>query len=598
MRHLLRALAAALAVSIAIPAQAQTLQTFALDRFEPAPAGDRFFGVHGGNDAGHGSVRAQLLGEYAYRPLVLYTGDGDDRVGSIVSDQLWLHGGLALGLWNRLTLSLNVPVALLTAGDSPAGGGLSFESPSGAAFGDIRLGARLRLLGKARSAFQLGLNGYVWLPTGAEDQFASDGSVRGQPSLFVSGETSDVAYALTAGAVLRETKQVVDTEVGSELSYGASIAALLAGGKLQLGPELYGTTTFNDPFSRDTTNAEAILGAKLRVGSVVLGAGAGPGLTRGLGTPALRVVASVAIVPEDRVAPAPPSDRDGDGIPDVLDACPDHAGAVSDNPRMHGCPDRDGDGVMDRLDACVDVAGARSVDPKKNGCPSDRDGDGIIDSEDACPDVPGVASDTPKKNGCPADRDEDGIIDSEDACPDIKGVRSDDPTRNGCPGDMDGDGVTDDKDACPSEKGKPNADPTKNGCPTLVRVTQSEIIILQQVQFKTGSHVILPASDELLQQVSDVLREHPEIVRIEVQGHTDNRGSAAYNQGLSQRRAASVVKWLVGRGQIEDGKLVAKGYGFDQPIASNDTDDGRQQNRRVQFKIIETQKKSAQQGQE
>jgi outer membrane protein OmpA-like peptidoglycan-associated protein len=169
----------------------------------------------------------------------------------------------------------------------------------------------------------------------------------------------------------------------------------------------------------------------------------------------------------------------------------------------------------------------------------------------------------------------------------VPGIKSEDKEQNGCPGDRDGDGIRDDKDACPDEKGKPDPDPDKNGCPSLVRVTKTEIVILQQVQFKTGSDVILPQSDELLTQVSAVLREHSEIKLIEVQGHTDNRGGAAYNKKLSERRATSVMRWLTQRGDIAASRLTAKGYGMDQPLDDNSTDAGRQRNRRVQFKITD-----------
>jgi len=201
-----------------------------------------------------------------------------------------------------------------------------------------------------------------------------------------------------------------------------------------------------------------------------------------------------------------------------------------------------------------------------------------------------VRTDDPTTNGCPPpppDRDGDGILDKDDACPDLKGVKSDDPTQNGCPPDSDGDGIRDDVDACPHEKGKPNEDPQKNGCPTAVRVTDQEIIILEQVQFKTGSAVIKKASDDLLTQVAMVLAEHPEIVKLEVQGHTDNRGGKKYNKRLSEKRAAAVKKWLVTRGSVDPGRLTSHGYGMEEPIADNGTADGRQQNRRVQFKIME-----------
>jgi outer membrane protein OmpA-like peptidoglycan-associated protein len=572
-------------------AAAQSQERFALDQFDPAPAGDRFFGVQGGDPGGHVSPRIQLLGEYAYRPLVLYRNDGDDRVASVVSDQLFGHLGFGLGLWNDLTLSANLPIALLTAGDSPSTGGLAFTSPSGAALGDLRLAARYRLLGNATGPAQLSLAASIWLPTGDRDKFAGDGAVRGLPGLVFNGETSSLVYAANVGVNVRGERQFAATKLGTQLSFGAAAGLLAVDRKLQVGPELYGTTVLDSAFERDSTNLEGILGAKFRLSDWVLGAGAGPGFTRGLGTPTARIVASIAWVPLQE-KPRAPSDRDKDGILDADDACPDTFGISSNEPKFHGCPDTDRDGIFDKEDACVKEPGVRTEDPKTNGCPppNDKDGDGVLDDDDACVDVPGVKTDDPKTNGCPKDSDGDGVYDTDDACVDVPGVKTDDPKTNGCPGDSDGDGIRDDKDACPREKGKPDPDPQKNGCPQLVRVTGEEIAVLQQVQFKTNSDVILPASDALLEEVAGVLREHDEITQIEVQGHTDDRGNPGYNKGLSQRRAQSVLRWLTTRGRIDASRLSARGYGQDVPVADNGSDEGRQKNRRVQFKIVGTNK--------
>jgi outer membrane protein OmpA-like peptidoglycan-associated protein len=531
-----------------------------------------------------------LLGEYAYRPLVLYRDDGDDRVGNVVSDQMFLHLGAALGLWDIFSLSFDLPIAVVNEGGSPSTGAQRFASPNGASLGDLRLGARLRFVGEPESAFQLGLSGYVWLPTGDQESFAGDGSVRGLPSLVVNGEVGNFVYAANAGIVMRAERQFAATKLGTQLSYAAGVGLLGFEKKLQVGPEAYGTTTLDNAFERDTTNLEAILGLKYQAGPMVLGAGAGPGITRGLGTPTLRAVASIAFAPRGPKI-VEDLDPDRDGILTADDACPHEKGVQSDNSFEHGCPDRDGDGIFDKKDACIDVPGVTSQDPKLHGCPKekpDTDGDGILDEDDACVEVAGEKNDDPKLHGCPPDRDGDGIVDKEDACPDLKGKPDPDPEKNGCPPDTDGDGIRDDKDACPNEKGKPDPDPQKNGCPSLVRVTEKEIFILQQVQFKTASDVILPASDELLQQVSQVLNEHPELKRMEVQGHTDNRGNPNYNLKLSQRRAASVVKWLTTRGGVDASRLEAKGYGLAEPIESNDTELGRQKNRRVQFKVLES----------
>jgi OmpA-OmpF porin, OOP family len=285
-------------------------------------------------------------------------------------------------------------------------------------------------------------------------------------------------------------------------------------------------------------------------------------------------------------------DRDGDGFEDALDACPELAGVASEDPLQHGCPapsDRDGDGIYDASDACPDEVGAASDDPAKHGCPpapSDRDDDGVVDASDACPDEKGVASLDPTKNGCPPDRDGDGVIDDRDACPDLAGIASEDPATNGCPGDRDGDGVRDDADACPDEKGVADADPTKNGCPRAVRVTETEVVILQQVQFDTAKSSVRRESDALLDEVAQVLKEHPEITRMEVQGHTDDRGGKQLNATLSKARAKSVMDALVRRG-IEGSRLSSQGYGQDKPVADNTTPEGRQKNRRVQFIILE-----------
>ena len=194
--------------------------------------------------------------------------------------------------------------------------------------------------------------------------------------------------------------------------------------------------------------------------------------------------------------------------------------------------------------------------PPVNSAPSDRDHDGIPDAEDACPDVPGVRTDDPKTNGCPpppADRDHDGIPDAEDACPDEPGVRTDDPKTNGCP---------------------------------KAFVREGQIVITDQVKFKTSSAEILPGRDSLdvLEAVQKVLVDHPEIRHVRVEGHTDDRGNANINKPLSARRAASVVTWLTQHG-IDAKRLGSAGFGADRPIAPNTTEDGRRLNRRVEFHI-------------
>jgi outer membrane protein OmpA-like peptidoglycan-associated protein len=595
-RHFISAaLGAAIAASTAV-AGAQDAPTggFALNRFQPAFAGDRMFGVPSPFVAGSFTPHAMLMADYAHNPLVLRR-DGED-IGTVVGGQLFLHLNAGLALWNRIGLNVDVPFAAYQSGGNPEINGVAVPTPNSAQLGDIRAGLRIRLLGDYFDPFQVAVGGYVWFPTGeaGAGSYVSDGSIRAQPHLILGGLIGErFIWTAALGPELRnETRQIFNVTQGTSFQGGVGLGYLIGEEKnFQLGVESSIGTVLEKPDSRNT-NAEVLGSMRIRViDDLEIGLGAGPGLTSGQGTPSFRGVAMIAYTPKQEKPKPPPPDRDKDGIIDAEDACPDTPGVASDDPKKHGCPpppDTDKDGILDPQDACPTQPGPKNDDPKKNGCPPppDKDKDGIIDAEDACVDVAGVADPDPKKNGCPPDKDGDGVYDAQDACVDIPGIKTADPATNGCPGDTDGDGIRDDKDACPNEKGKADPDPKKNGCPVAVRVTEQEIIILQQVQFDTARATIKPVSNPLLDEVANVLKEHPEISRIEVQGHTDNRGGEAYNQRLSDNRAKAVMNALVKRG-VEAGRLSSKGYGLSQPIADNANEEGRALNRRVQFKILE-----------
>lgn len=169
------------------------------------------------------------------------------------------------------------------------------------------------------------------------------------------------------------------------------------------------------------------------------------------------------------------------------------------------------------------------------------------------------------------DMDCDGVKDSWDKCPNTeRGVKVD---GCGCPMamDSDGDGVYDDKDQCPNT-------------PKGARVNSVGCWALKNVLFDTDKDNIKPAFYSDLHEVLAVLEKNPTLT-IEIQGHTDNVGGAAYNNALSQRRADAVMNYLVGKG-IAEKRLTAVGYGFDKPVASNDTKEGRAQNRRVQLEPL------------
>jgi len=324
------------------------------------------------------------------------------------------------------------------------------------------------------------------------------------------------------------------------------------------------------------------------------------------------------------------TDKDGDGVPDLDDACPELPG----KPEFRGCPDSDGDGIVDAEDACPNQAGAKEsqgcpvakdsdgdlvpddidrcpLDPEdkdgfqdEDGCPdADNDGDGIVDKADACPNEAGPI----ESRGCPVkDKDNDGVLDPEDKCPDLPGLKA----LAGCP-DTDADGIADAEDRCPALAGlKDNAgcpDVDKDGdtivdrldtcpdqfgappdgCPkkyTLVEVKKEKIEIKQQVHFASAKWRVLPDSFPLLNQVVQVLNDFPKM-RISIEGHTDSVGKEAMNMRLSQARAEAVRDYVVSKG-ISPERLEAVGYGPTKPVASNKTARGKAQNRRTEFRIV------------
>lgn len=232
--------------------------------------------------------------------------------------------------------------------------------------------------------------------------------------------------------------------------------------------------------------------------------------------------------------------------------------------------DGDGDGVPDDRDNCPDSRPGVQVD--ETGCEPDSDGDGIVDSLDACPGTPpGAVVDA---RGCEPDSDGDGVSDASDSCPDTPSGARVGP--DGCEPDSDGDGVRDSADQCPDSDAGAAVD--ARGCEI------PEVIILKGVNFNTGSHQLTDESSAILDETADALMRHPQM-KVEVAGHTDNRGSQAFNLRLSQERAQAVLDYLVSRG-VDAENITAKGYGPDDPIADNETVEGRAANRRVELHIL------------
>jgi OOP family OmpA-OmpF porin len=619
------------------PAGAQN-SGFTVNRYEPTAAGEWSFWV---DHPWYSSTRYFAAGitlNYAHNPLIFgrVSPDGSfTQTTSVIEHQLLGHVDLAGSFLDRVLITGTLPITFLERGTTAAG----VSPTTGVVVGDPRFGLWIRLFGQPyRSAISMSIGANVWVPLRAFDgtkgvsETSSDQGVRVMPKIVLGGLASRVMWSFTGGFLYRPAARIgvgVDdagSTVGSELQLGAAIAYADTTRRFAIGPEAIMSTVILgtdavQPFTREFTSLEILLGFHYNIARIInIGAAGGLGVLRTPGTPDARALFRLAYAPIRDLAP---KDRDKDGIPDVKDACPDTPGIETDDAQTNGCPDRDRDYVVDKIDLCPDTPKGPRPDPNRLGCPigdrdrdevldpedlcpdtpkgprpdpnrlgcpmGDRDSDGVLDADDQCPDVPKGEKPDPNRTGCPAgDRDGDAVVDHEDQCPDVHKGPKPDPNRLGCPyGDRDKDTVIDPEDACPDQPGAPHPDPKKNGCPGLVMVQDGQIKILQPVFFATNKDVILQKSYPVLQSVADALKVTKEIKKVAIEGHTDNRGKAEYNRALSDRRAKSVMKWLVTTGGIEESRLEAKGYGPDRPIADNKTPKGREKNRRVDFVILD-----------
>jgi len=208
---------------------------------------------------------------------------------------------------------------------------------------------------------------------------------------------------------------------------------------------------------------------------------------------------------------------------------------------------------------------APEPEPEPEPAPVDTDDDGLSDAEDDCPNTAGTVG----NNGCPPDTDADGVADAQDKCPDIAGDK--------------------DNAGCPAAKVEPTEQEATSITLTPAQSVEESAERLVQdagfsIQFNEGNAELTGRSKEILLQVANVLERYPDI-SLEARGYTDSIGSAVVNKALSQSRAQSCIDVIADAG-IDRERLTAIGLGEAQPIASNDTAEGRQKNRRVEFKLI------------
>jgi outer membrane protein OmpA-like peptidoglycan-associated protein len=617
------------ALAVAGPALADESRSraFPADRLEPAVDSEGIANTEWAGVPDHFGWDAALWLGYENDPLFTYTNvDGRnplERKASLIENRLHSELTLALALFNWVQIGLEVPFLLNQSRDDSKAPEIDTATPVGTmGFGDMAVLPKVRILRQQDSElFDLAFTMPITLPTGAATDYFGEGGVTFAPGLAASREWGHVRAAFNIEHRFRDTSKVLGLAMGNELLMRGGVAYrfdVLEDRPTEVG---IGVSSFmaTDGIFRDDNSpvrnpVEVLVDVQHKVwGPIDVFFGGGAGLVSGYGVPDYRLFGGV------RLADRPPADYDEDGLVGPADHCPKQPETKNGFEDEDGCPDAgddDKDGISNDKDKCVSVPEDKDGFEDDDGCPDDNDNDGIADVDDKCVDKAEDKDNFEDTDGCPdTDNDNDGIADTDDKCPNEAEDKDGFEDTDGCPeADNDKDGILDAADACPVEagpkvnKGCPDKDrdndtvvdrldncpdepgtPENGGCAEkqLVVITDAKLEIKDRVYFKTGKDVIESKSFPLLDNIAAVLKSHPEIKVIRVEGHTDNVGDAAKNKDLSQRRAASVKKYLVEKGGIDAARLEPVGYGQEKPVADNATDDGKQQNRRVEFVIVD-----------
>ncbi len=511
--------------------------------------GDGVFSVYRGSTLEHFEFRGSLVMHYANAPLVVAVDDVVSR--QLISHRFESHFQAGFGLLGFLDIGVQAPFVLYQKGQLP---GMDLGGIDVLGAGNIGLFAKAQILSPHRFPVGIAVALPVYLPALGGDYAGFEGWGLA-PTLALTTHFQDLWLSLNVGYLLQPDEQILTTIDGDKLTAGLGVSYAVTE-SLEAGLEATMATRAGAPFAAENElQSEVDAGVKYRLGPIRMIAGAGKGLTRGFSTPDFRVFLGA------EYAWKPNPDRDGDGIANLSDECPDDAEDADGFEDGDGCPDDDNDRdrIPDKSDGCPDEAEDYDGFQDEDGCPEgDNDGDGIADKTDQCP----LKAE---------DLDE---FEDEDGCPDL---------------DNDGDGIPDLQDKCPNKPETLNGYQDEDGCPDkkLAEFQREarKIQILDKVHFKFMSAEIQEASFEMLDQVAQILLDNPQVLFVQIEGHTDRTGERKFNMSLSLKRAQAVGDYLSRKG-VAASRLNAKGYGDTRPVDYRNGPEANFNNRRVEFNIL------------
>ena len=576
-------------VALVVPAsvRAQPAGNLPIDTFRPAIDSRGYLTLNASQVLGDKEVSFGLGSlSWGHRLLAFENGAATYSVDNVITATLIAAFGFKLGP-AELQFGASAPLTIMNGDRGPDDLGAASDPNDdqvykldGQGIGNVGLHVKTRFLKTSKPPhIGLGLIASLYLPTATKDRFMGEDKLTPQLMLLADkelGRRRRLRIGLNAGVRLRQTTTFTDVgdmgapatngtiTASAELPFGLGAAYAISPQRFDVVGELVGSVPLGNHEAYQPL--EAVAGVKLylaRNSFLSLGVGRGLASSKG-GSPNAR--AFIGIVFEPNIG-----DRDGDGLKDDVDRCPDSPEDMDGFEDEDGCPelDNDRDGILDGDDKCplipedldgiADEDGCPEDEPQPDagpGEPLDSDGDKILDVDDLCPNDPEDYDGFEDEDGCPdLDNDRDKILDRDDKCPDKPESYNN----------------TDDEDGCP-DRG-------------VIEFTERGFVPLQPINFELNKAVIKKDSYHILDGVVAALKGYSFIALLEVQGHTDEQGDDAYNLDLSERRAAAVMEYLVSHG-IDTSRLTSAGYGETQPKIRERSQRAYAINRRVEFLII------------
>ena len=527
-----------------------------IDRFQPGAGVYDLLGVGSAETPDHLAFHLSAFIDYANQPLRLIANGQPSQQVLLLRYQSMLYLGASIGLFDRFELGFVLPTLIAQKSGSTEVLGPTLTS-AGSGVGDIRFVPKAKLYGGKRLVFAVALP--FTLPTGSGHAYLSQGRATFSPELRLETNQNWLPFQLmaNAGVALRNTRVLGDLNLSNAFTWGgaAQVPFHLSTQKFAALATIAGELglSVNHPSERPMEAMGAL--RWFTPASVDVTLGAGPGITNGYGTPRFRLFGGLAYNPA-KAQPAAPEKPAfcllaadtylrtpaGQAIDVPINAMAQSGQPITvsrTEPPSHGAVQKAASGALQYLPADGYSGKDEFALIVSDGSERTARQKVVVD----------VLPPPPPPPPAPV---------AELPLPPM-------PMPEPLPP-------------------PPPPPPAANEPERIIR--NGHIALLAPVQFAVDKDIILRKSMPILDKVAQILRENPDYKKVSIEGHTDSQGAAEHNLDLSQRRANSVMRYLI-KDKIDAARLEAHGFGQDKPIESNASPKGRARNRRVEFVVTD-----------